>query len=95
MHYAHQHLAEQPSHSAPLPDVYIVVSTAKLDGIWGMRFYVLFYYATSGGSLEFAFVFVSVVFAFAECGMWNVDAAMVVFPQTRCEFISFEKESCF
>ena len=38
-----------------------------------MRVYVLFYYATSGGSLEFALVFVSVVFAFAECGMWKVE----------------------
>ena len=26
-----------------------------------------------GGGLEFAFVFVSVVFAFVECGMWNAE----------------------
>ena len=54
-----------------------------------MRVYVLFYYATSGGSLEFALVFVSVVFAFAECGMWNVecgDGGIFINPPRVCKF---------
>ena len=98
MHYAHQHLDEQPSHSAPLPDVYIVVSNLKQCSSTefagrGSMFCFIMQLPGGGSGLEFVFVFVSIVFAFAGYEMWNV--AMVVFPQTRCEFISFEKESCF
>ena len=82
MHYAYQHLDEQPSHSAALPDVYIVVSNLKQCSsteFAGRGSMFCFIMQLPGGGLEFAFVFVSVVFAFAECGMWNVDAAMMVF----------------
>jgi hypothetical protein len=50
-----------------------------VGGICRMQFYVL----------EFAFVFVSVVFAFAECGMWNVecgDGGIFINPTRVCKF---------
>ena len=34
------------------------------------------YFVTSGGGLEFAFVFVSIVCCVCVCGMWNVECGM-------------------
>ena len=66
--------------------------TAQFGGICGTRFYVLLFCNFRRDlEFEFAFVFafVSVLFAFAECGMWNVecgDGGIFINPTRVCKF---------
>jgi hypothetical protein len=84
MHHAHPDPAGTWTNNHPTVPLSLVYASIVVSHL-GLRSSVelagqdpmFCYFSTSGGSLEFAFVFVSVLFAFADCGMWN--AAMVVF----------------
>ena len=58
---------------------------------WNLRDVVLCFAVMQllGRGLQFVFVFVSVVFVFAECGMWNVecgDGGIFINPTRVCKF---------